>query len=506
MTHYVSPRLAGRDQELGLLLSALDEADRAKRRVVLVGAEAGGGKSRLVSEFAQRVGNRAMTLRGGCVAQDVAELPYAPIAAALRDLSRQAGGERFRALVGSGAGDLAHLFPEFGAVEPTSDPAAARVRLFNVIANVFAEIAGKDGLVLILEDLHWADRATLDLVRFLVDRLDHTCTLLIATYRTDEIDVVHPMRALASMLARLDGVDVVDLARLTRRDVAIQIEGILTAPPSPELVNGVYARSEGVPLFTETLVSAEGAIREDLPGSLRDSLLGTVRALPAATQRILEWIALGGGEVGHDLLAAATRLGDSEIADALRPAIAANALLDESASYRFRHGLFGEAVRDAAIAADKRIIHRAYADAFDKGCRDAHWPAGALARHCQLAGYQTRALAAAAHAASEAKANFAHPQRLEMLTIMLGAWDEVAEHERPAGLVRSDILLEAGDAACWAVEPERGIAFIEEALKALEPERHDAMVAACLLQRAAMRQQSLDPAEIGDLKQAVSLA
>src|SRR5215470_4182319 len=157
----VSPVFAGREAELAVLASAFDDAASGMPGTVLVGAEAGGGKSRLVGEFAARVAGRALVLAGGCVELSAAGLPYAPFTAALRQLIRERGAAEVAGLLpGDAAGELAALLPDFGTPAAGTDPDTARGRLFEVLLTLLEALAEPLPVVLVVEDVHWADRST----------------------------------------------------------------------------------------------------------------------------------------------------------------------------------------------------------------------------------------------------------------------------------------------------------------------------------------------------------
>ena len=230
----VSPVFAGREAELRVLARAFDDAAGGLPRTVLVGAEAGGGKSRLVSEFAARLAGRALVLAGGCVELSAAGLPYAPFTAALRQLVREQGTAEVAALLGGrDTGELARLLPEFGAPPADADPDMARARLFELLLALLEALAERLPLVLVVEDVHWADHPTRDLLSFLVRNLRHAAVLLVVTFRSAELHRTHPLRPLLAELSRMAGVTRVELPRLSRGQVEAQLEGILGRPPEP---------------------------------------------------------------------------------------------------------------------------------------------------------------------------------------------------------------------------------------------------------------------------------
>ena len=226
-----SPVFVGRDAELALLDRALDVASGGTAGTVLIGAESGAGKSRLISEFAATARDRALVLIGGCVEVSAAALPYAPITALLRKLVRSRGaGEVAALLPGNQAAELAVLLPEFGEQPSGGDPAMMRARLFETLLTLFEVLAEERPLVLVVEDAHWADRSTCDLLTFLVRNVRQAPVLLIVTFRSEEIERA-PLRSLTAGLGRMEGVRRIELEPLSRRDVAAQLEGFWVVRP-----------------------------------------------------------------------------------------------------------------------------------------------------------------------------------------------------------------------------------------------------------------------------------
>lgn len=228
----MSPVFAGRGDELSVLTDAFMAAASGTPRIVLLGAEAGGGKSRLAAELAGRVTGRALVLTGGCVQLTAPGLPYAPFAAALRELVRERGAEEVAALLpGQAASELAGLLPDFGDPPSATDPETARARLFELLLALLEGLAGQQPVILLIEDIHWADRPTSDLLSFLARNLRDAAVLLLITFRSDTLHRDHPLRRVLAELDRIDGATRLELPRLSRDQVAAQLEGILGRPP-----------------------------------------------------------------------------------------------------------------------------------------------------------------------------------------------------------------------------------------------------------------------------------
>ena len=375
----MSPVFAGRDGELAALAGAFEEAAGGTPRTVLLGGEAGVGKSRLAGEFAARVRDRALVLAGGCVELSTASLPYAPFGAALRELVRERGTAEVAALLpGQAAGELAGLLPEFGALPSGADPTTARARLFELLLALLEGLAERQPVLLVVEDVHWADPATCDLLSFLVRNLRQAAVLMVVTFRSDDLHRNHPLRPLLAGLERMDGVRRLELGRLSRGQVGAQLEGILGRPSAPSVLDAVWGRGAGNPLFTEALVNRDGTVSAALPWTLRELLAGAVKDLPEATQQLLRTAAVGGSRAGHGLLAAVTGWDDAALTAAVRPAVAANVLVSDGDGYAFRHQLIREAVLEDLLPGERAQAHRRFALALDSsagaGAGAERWP------------------------------------------------------------------------------------------------------------------------------------
>ena len=494
-----------------MLADAFGAAAAGMPQLVLVGAEAGGGKSRLVAEFTAQVRGRALVLAGACVDLGAAGLPYAPFTAALRELVRERGAAEVTGLLpGHDAGELAGLLPELGSPPAGGDPEMARGRLFGLLLTLLERLAEKQPLVLVMEDVHWADRSTGELGAFLTRYLRRAAVLQVVTFRSDELNRAGMLRRLLAELGRLDGVTRLELARLSRGQVAAQLEGILGRQPDPAVATAVHERGGGNPLLTEVLLNADGTVAQGLPGPARDLLLGAVSELPAECQRVLRTAAVGGARIEHQLLAGVTGQEGTALDDALRPAVAAGVLVADQAGYAFRHELFREAVLWDLLPGERAQAHRAFAQALQSElplrAASRHLLSVPLALHWHGAGEHERALRAAWAAAAAAASGLAYAEQLQMLELVLELWDRVPDAGRFTGTDRAQVIEVAAEAARLAGEPERGLALLEEGLSELDAARDPERVASLLRLRAALRHERLLPGNVDDLRAALHLA
>ena len=478
--------------------------------VLLLGGEAGAGKSRLVAEFTAQVRGRALVLAGGCIDLGGTGLAYAPFMALLLELVRQRGAAEVAALLpGNGPGELARLLPQLGSPAIGGDPETARGRLFGSLLLLLEQLAGERPLVLIIEDVHWADRSTADLLAFLVRALRYGPVLLVVTFRSEELSGIPALRRLIGELGRMDGVVRLELRRLSREEVAAQLEGILGRPPEPAVTGTVYQRGGGNPLFTEALLGPEGTVSPGLPWSLRELLFSMVRELPEQAQQMLRAAAVGGTRARHGVLAAMTGQGDAALDAALRPAVAAGVLVaDPDGGYAFRHELFREALLEDLLPGERVRAHRAFAEALqaDPALSLGHIPSVQLAVHWHGAGERERALLAAWTAAAAAGVAAAYAEQLQMLELVMELWERVPDAAAHVGADRACVVEAAAGAAWLAGEPERGLVLVETAIGGLDQARDAERVASLLRLRAALRTQLLLPGQLDDLQAALRLA
>jgi len=476
----VSPILVGRAGQLATLEAALAEAGRGRPATVLIGGEAGIGKSRLVSEFAERArGAGARVLTGGCLELGADGLPFAPFTSVLRELVRDLGADGVAGLLPSGATrELARLLPEFGQPAGSDDAGQARARLFEQMLILFEQLAERGPVILIVEDAHWADRSTRDLLAFLVRNQQVLDGALIAvTYRSDELHRMHPLRPLLAELDRVDWVARIELDRLSRGDTDDLVARITGRQPPEDVLAAVYRRTEGNPLFVEALIGDGENLGSGLPDSLRDLLVASVRRLPEPTQDVVRVASAGGERIGHALLAAVIGLDEPALASALRPAVAANVLLTDSDGYLFRHSLIREAVHDELLPGERGKLHGRFAEAINNDPQLV-LPGRApveQAYHWYAAHDLTWALISAWQAAAESGKTLAYAEQLAMLSRVLELWDQVPDAAQQIGTEHLAVLEAAVRVAELTGEYDRGVTFTQAALRevdvAAEPTR-----------------------------------
>lgn len=479
----VSPGIVGRSAELAELRHALGTAADGQTVTVLLGGEAGVGKTRLVTEFAREATDSgASVVVGQSVALGDAGLPFVPIAGAVRELAAQIGAEALLDLAGPGRDVLPNLVPELGI--STRPVAGGQVRLFEVIAVLLERVSADRPLLLVVEDIHWADGSTRDLLRFVVRALNTARVAIVTTYRTDEIHRTHPLRPFLAELDRVRSVRRVDVPRLSEDEVAEQLAGILRERPARSAVSRIYRRSEGIPFFVEELAQSEGDAESPLPDSLRDLLLVRVEQLSTTAQEVLQLLATGGVRVEDAVLTEVADLDPVPLEDALREAVSANIIRVDGTAYAFRHALLREALHDDLLPGAHARLHARYAEVLDRKPELMLRGAAAAAHHWYAAHEQERAFSAYLRAAAEARDSYAHAETLRMLERVLELWHRMPD---PAGVADTDrigILHRASRAAEDAGDPERALSLIEAAIAEAEVEADPGRFGILVSQRA----------------------
>jgi DNA-binding NarL/FixJ family response regulator len=468
-----SPTFVGRAEQLASFDQALARASQGDPVVVLVAGESGVGKTRLISECGERaVAAGARVLTGDCVELGEGELPYAPIVGALRDLQRDLGTEQLVELAGPGGTELGRLLPEAGAAGTAAgDEEFAQARLFEVLLALLGRLSEQTPLVLVIEDLHWADRSTRDFLSFLLRAARRERMAVVGTYRSDELHRKHPLRPFLAELDRLERVQRVELQPFSRLELVAQLTGILGSHPDPEMADALYTRSAGNAFFAEELLAAtEGGNGHVLPETLRDALMVRVEALPARTQQLLRVVAAAGRGVTHGLLANVSAVDEPELTDALRDAITHHVLVQRRGdeSYSFRHALMREAVYEDLLPGERGDLHVRLAEALEDNpelSADSVGPASELAWHWHQAHELPHALRASIQAGQQAEKMHAPADAARHFENSVELWQRVDEPERVSGTTLVEMLRRGAEQNYIAGESERAVALARRVLE-----------------------------------------
>ncbi len=473
----VSPAFVGRSKELSKLAAVLDAAVEQGPAVALVAGEAGIGKSRLLAEFARSLDPGVRVVGGVCAELGRDALPYAPFVTVLRALIRVDGvtpGPYRR---------LARWFPELG--ETGDDTEGGKHLLYEEVLTLIERVAAGQPLVVSIEDLHWADAATCELLGFLARNLTRPGVLLVITYRPPEAG------PLLSELARRPGTARLRLDRLDELDVGRQLAAILGTEPDPATVGRVHERSDGNPLFVEALARAG----ERTPDGARDLLLDGPRSLRSPALELLRIASVAGGRLAHRLLAEVAGQDGAELDALLRELVDRSLLVTADDGYAFRHALIRDAVYEDLLPGERARLHARYAEAL----RDCGAPAE-LAAHAHAAGDRGLALSAAYLAAGQARRSYAYAEQVRLLGMVLDLWDPAVR----LGTDRIGVLTDAAEACMLSGDYARGIEHASAGLAAVD-ERREPERAALLLEHRGRLRHRLNTTGVSDWEHALEL-
>jgi DNA-binding CsgD family transcriptional regulator/tetratricopeptide (TPR) repeat protein len=462
----------GRAEELRRLAATLDRVEQERPQLVLLAGDAGVGKTRLLLEFAERARRRgSRVLVGGCVELGDIGLAYLPVVDALRGLVDDPEEAELVAEVAATAPGLGRLLPEVARSGPTGALAGdslEQLQVFDAVRALLLRRSQRSPLVVVLEDLHWADRASRDLVGFLARTLRSGRVMLLASYRSDELHRRHPLRPLLAELVRLPALQRLELAPFSRAELAEHLEAIAGVPATADQVEHFYARSEGNPFYAEQLLAA-GAGNADvgLPSTLADVLLARVQGLSEPAQQVLRVAAVAGRRVSHQLLAEVAGWPEAELERGLHEGIGAGVLVTDSTTgtYAFRHALLLEAVHNELLPSEQVRLHAGYARLL---ATEPEGVAAELAHHCLASHDLIGALRASIGAGHEAEAVLAPTETLRHLSSALRLWERVPDPAAVTGTDRVDLLLRAAAAASAAGERQRAAGLAEEAAAAAD--------------------------------------
>jgi DNA-binding CsgD family transcriptional regulator/tetratricopeptide (TPR) repeat protein len=477
--------LIGRDAEVAALESWLERARQGTPTIALVAGEAGVGKTRLAAEVAERARTAGFTVIAGQALELGDEgAPFAAVASALRSLVAEVGQPEVVAAAGSGLAELARLLPDLGAAPARGESGRP---LSEVICDLVERLAAERPLLVVLEDVHWADAATRSLLRHLSVALRRARVLLIATYRSDELTRSHPLRPLLAELDRT--AQRIDLSRLAPADTRRLLRALSDDRVTDAVAERIVARSAGVPFFAEELLTAE-AEGCPLPDTLRSLLLVRVERLSPTAQEVLRAASAAGVHVDHEVLSQAVDLSELELEHALRQAVAGNILVVDEArtGYQFRHALYREALHGDLLPGEHRRLHVRFAEALQAQAGEGldGQSAAAIAHHWRAAHDLPRAFSAAIRAADVAAELRAWEQERLMIERALELWDVVPDPEGAAGADRGDLHARAATAAYRSSHEERGLAHIDSALDSVDRVTDPARVLRLLVQRAVL--------------------
>jgi DNA-binding CsgD family transcriptional regulator/tetratricopeptide (TPR) repeat protein len=494
--------LIGRRDEL----TKVEEALSGDSRMVLITGDAGIGKSHLIWE-ATRLARQsgAITMTAGCLPL-VEKLSLLPIIDLLRDLSRHAGGriltDASARLPASARRELARVVPQLSSSDHPNehDEPGNQPWLFGAIVELLEQITGAGPVVLVIEDIHWADTTTLDFLTYLhAATVDPRCTTVVS-YRSDDPATGDHLPEWLNHAARARDMAMIMLGPLSPQDLAEQAASILQRPAPVTLVNELFARTEGNPFYAEQLVSAalEGhgadapALPRELPISLARLLVSRVPDAGEPARDVVATMAIAARPLTETQLAELTELSLPTVRAALRQLAVASLLAPggDTSLYRPRHALLAEAVLAALLPWEKVVLHARIAEAWT-AATDPDL-AAEIAGHWAAAGRPAEELPATVDAAEAHERVFAFPRAAALWHRAIELSEQLPERSRELALDPAALRIRAVDAlvACGRfVEAE---AIAEETYR-LYAHHNDSKIQARVHARTAYFRAMEDP-------------
>jgi DNA-binding CsgD family transcriptional regulator/tetratricopeptide (TPR) repeat protein len=468
MSNLPAARFLGRDAELAVMREVYERVRSGNSATVVLVGDAGVGKTRLMQEFC--AGIDARLLRGGCVDLGGGALPYGPIIEALRGLE-PADPAAARGSARSSSSDLDRLFLPASSGTPAHDD--DRGALFRAVLGLLEDRATMEPVALVIEDLHWADRSSLDLLSYLIHTLRDRPVLVLTSVRRDGLEPDQPIIRWLSEATRHPATQRLDLEPFTYEEV----RELVTAHgqrPDERLLETIFARSDGNAFFVEELLALRGEQHDELPPSLRDVLAAQLARLSPRGRVVLSVAAAVGRNVDHRLLARVAELPAEELLEGLREAVRLNILVSDhrGAAYRFRHALLREAVHSAMLSGERIARHRRIAEVLteepDLASTGRTQAVIELAHHWHEAHEPDRAFSAAVQAGFAAEQTSAFAESLAHLECALDLQPHVDPTVSAAAPARHELLAAASRVAYLAGEHARSLTHTSDALAQVE--------------------------------------
>ncbi|GAA2097433.1 helix-turn-helix transcriptional regulator [Microlunatus panaciterrae] len=469
--------LIGRAAELDQLARLAGVRPGPRPGVVLLSGDAGIGKTRLLTALTGMAREQGWLVSvGQCLDLAGSPLPYLPVIEAFGRLA-----ERFP----EAAETLGTSFPTLGRLLPSQhrlgDPLVAtnsadRTELFETVHAALTRLSGDRPVLMVLEDLHWADQSSRDLLSFLFHRGFAGPVSLVVSYRSDDLHRRHPLRATAAQWSRLPNVEHLDLQPLRDPDVRALVRALHPAPLRAGDVQAVVERAEGNAFFAEELVAATALGSGQLPTDLAGLLLVRVDQLEEGARQVVRAASASGRRVAHDVLSGVVGLTATELDSALRTAVDSNVLVPTGEDgYAFRHALLGEAIYADLLPGERVRIHAAYVRSLQSPGIAA--TAAEIARHARAAHDRQTALSASICAGDDAAAMGGPDEALRHYEWALELLAEPAGSPIPQGGGPGDdgvdqvgLVVRASAAATMAGLPHTAIRLVQDRLSQLAPD------------------------------------
>ncbi len=484
MAPIAGPVMIGRESDLQALTDALSDARRGVSRCVVLGGEAGMGKTRLLEEFRATIDSSVVVLSTECVDLGPLGVPFGPVRAIIRQLVSAFGVDAVLAAAGAGRPAIVALLPELA--EHVDESEVGAEPLHETITSLLADFSRDQTIVVILDDAQWADAATLSLVHFLLRMASSEHLLVVVAYRSDDTGRTHPLRRILAELDRARVISRRELQPLSTDEVGMLVARLRGAEPDHDTIEHIARRSQGVPFYVEEL-AALGAGR--IPETLRDVLLTRYERLGREARSFVRILAVGGLHVEHAVI---SRVLEGEDVDGLARAAADESVLVASEDgYSFRHALVREAVYSELLPGERQASHERYAAVLE----ELRGSASETSFHWFAAHDLPRALSASLVAFDEAIAGRAFATALQLGERALEIWGKVPDAEARAGRTRAVLLCEVTNAARDAGDRGRGLTLAEEALAATPADDPCALARLLQVKASLLSEEGLPGAE-----------
>ncbi|MFE9101997.1 helix-turn-helix transcriptional regulator [Actinomadura geliboluensis] len=466
--------LIGRAAELAELTAALARAAAGSAGVVLVSGDAGVGKTHLVSALVRSARADGCTVLLGQCAELGESMPYLPLADALWTAAQPGTPESEQVRAALDARPVLRSLMPDGDGDPGAVSELGQQRLFGAVLGLLGELGRDRPVLLVLEDLHWADRSTRHLLTFLSRVLQRERVCLVGTYRSDDLHRQHPLRPVVAELLRLPNVTGIEVPPFGPGETADYLAELSrgSAPVAAEVVDRVHRRSEGNPFYAGELYSAGSDLRNtaaELPSGLADLLLSRVERLSEAGQRVVRVAAVAGRRVDDELVRRVSGLDEAAAGEALREVVSHQLLVPSGTGYTFRHALLREAVYADLLPGERTRLHADFARLLAGLPDGTRGSAAELAHHSLAAHDLPAAFAASVRAGREADRLGAPAEAFEHYERALELWEAVPAPAEAAGTDRVRLSLAAAQASARAGEVRRAANRLRRLLDAADP-------------------------------------
>jgi hypothetical protein len=492
----------GREQIMASMRQTLNEAISGQVRLLLLTGEAGSGKTRICTQLATYAGLRGVRVLIGQCYEGEGAPAFWPWLQIVREYCKELSAEQLAELLGPAAGDIAQLVPEVRdklpdvAPPPALEPDKARFRFFDSVATFLRNASRRQPLMLTLDDLHWADPASLLLLEFLGRELAGNPVLLVGTYRDAEVGRQHPLTRTLGQLVHLGVGQRISLEGLTPADITQYIEMTSGVEPSEALVVAAYRQTGGNALFlTEVvrLLVSEGRLRDlgqesniyiPIPLSVREVIHRRVNGLSPECYRLLTTASVIGRNFSLAVLEELQQLPEDELLDLLEQAASTRVIREvegRSGEFSFSHALIRDTLYEQLSATRRSRLHLRIAQAIE------HTYAGALDQHLSALAYHFsqapfpdnagQAIEYSLRAAERATSQLAYE---ESASLYQRAVDAVAQQPGQE-LLRCELMVSLGEAQQRASLPDRSRATLEQAAEMARQAGSGALLARAVL-------------------------